>query len=145
MWKPVDYGIPSSLGAMAVNPAFAKAHPHAVEDILRAALHAYAYCSSSQSHIDECVGYAARLSGPTYDKKLNASIWRTETQVVKANPTPGRPLGGIDPANVAKLVDMLHQFKIVPAGVTAAEARGWFDTSFVSDITTGGKLVWPAP
>ncbi|WNI16015.1 ABC transporter substrate-binding protein [Actinacidiphila sp. ITFR-21] len=145
VWKPVDYGIPSSIGAMAVNPAFARAHPHAVEDILRAALHAYAYCSSSAQHTDECVGYAARLSGPTYDKKLNASIWTTETQVVKDNPTPGQPLGGIDLGNVAKLVDMLHRFKIVPEGVTADKAKGWFDTSFVSAVYAGDRLVWPAP
>jgi len=145
VWQPVDYGIPSSIGAMAVNPAFAKAHPDAVEDILRAALHAYDYCSSSQEHITECVGYAAKLSGPTYDKTLNETIWKTETQVVKDNPTPGQPLGGIDPGNVTKLVDMLHQFKIVPSSVTADKAKGWFDTSFVSSLYTAGKLVWPAP
>lgn len=145
VWKPVDYKIPSSIGAMAVNPAFAKAHPHAVEDILRAALHAYAYCSASEAHISECVGYAAKLSGPTYDKKLNATIWKTETQVVKENPTPGQPLGGIDSANVTQLVAMLHQFRIVPSSVTAAKATGWFDTSFVKDIYSGDKLVWPAP
>jgi hypothetical protein len=27
VWQPVDYGIPSSLGAVAVNPAFAGEHP----------------------------------------------------------------------------------------------------------------------
>jgi NitT/TauT family transport system substrate-binding protein len=145
VWKPVDYDVPSSLGAMAVNPAFAKAHPHAVEDILRAALHAYDYCSSSDKHATECVGYAAKLSGPTYDNKLNATIWKTETQVVKDNPTPGQPLGGVDPHNVAKLVDMLHQFKIVPSSVTADKAKGWFDTSFVNNIYAADKLVWPAP
>ena len=145
VWKPVDYDIPSSIGAMAVNPAFAKAHPHAVEDVLRAALHAYEYCSSNEAHISECVGYAAKLSGPTYDKKLNATIWKTETQVVKENPTPGQPLGGIDPANVGKLVDMLHQFEIVPSSVTGTKAKGWFDTSFVKDIYADDKLVWPAP
>ncbi|MCW2505022.1 MAG: hypothetical protein JWO79_3306 [Actinomycetia bacterium] len=145
VWKPSDYDVPSSLGAMAVNPAFAKAHPHAVEDILRAALHAYDYCSSSAKQIAECVGYAAQLSGPTYDKKLNATIWTTETQVVKDSPTPGQPLGGIDLANVTGLVDMLHQFKIVPDSVTADQAKGWFDTSPVTNIYAAGKLVWPAP
>lgn len=145
VWQPVDYGIPSSIGAMAVNPAFAAAHPDAVEDVLRASLHAYDYCSSSQEHITECVGYAAKLSGPTYDKALNATIWKTETRIVKDNPTPGQPLGGIDRGNVARLVDMLHQFTIVPAGVTAERAEGWFDTSFVSSLYAAGKLVWPAP
>ncbi|MFD3589147.1 ABC transporter substrate-binding protein [Streptomyces sp. NPDC058683] len=145
VWKPVDYGVPSSLGAMAVNPAFAKAHPHAVEDILRAALHAYDYCAASAAHITECVGYAADLSGPTYDKKLNATIWKTETQVVKDNPTPGQPLGGLDPKNVTALVAMLHQFAIVPADVTADKAATWFDTSYVKNIYADDKLVWPAP
>ncbi|SDN49267.1 ABC transporter substrate-binding protein [Actinacidiphila guanduensis] len=145
VWQPVDYGIPSSIGAMAVNPAFARAHPHAVEDVLRAALHAYAYCSASPARTTECVGYAAKLSGPTYDKKLNATIWRTETQVVADNPTPGQPLGGIDPGNVTRLVGMLHRFGIVPAGVTAAKAAGWFDTSYVSTLYSDGKLIWPAP
>ncbi len=142
VWKPVDYGIPSSLGAMAVNPAFAEAHPHAVEDILRAALHAYAYCAE---HVTECVGYAAGLSGATYDKELNATIWRTEIQVVRDNPTPGQPLGGVDPDNVGRLVDMLHQFHIVPDSVTADRAKGWFDGSFVRNIYANGTLVWPAP
>lgn len=124
VWQPVDYGIPSSIGAMAVNPAFAAAHPHAVEDVLRASLHAYDYCSSGQAHITECVGYAAKLSGPTYDKGLNATIWKTETQVVKDNPTPGQPLGGIDPGNIAALVDMLHKFGIVAGRRDRRQGQG---------------------
>ncbi|NEB03457.1 ABC transporter substrate-binding protein [Streptomyces sp. SID13726] len=145
VWKPVDYGVPSSLGAMAVNPAFAKAHPHAVEDVLRAALHAYDYCAASDQHTDKCVGYAADLSGPTYDKKLNKTIWKTETQVVKDNPTSGEPAGGLDTRNISKIVDMLHQFDVVPAAVTAGRAQKWFDGSYVKSLYAGGKLVWPAP
>jgi putative hydroxymethylpyrimidine transport system substrate-binding protein len=145
VWQPVKYGIPGSLGAMAVNPAFAAAHPTAVQDLLRAALHAYSYCSASQAHVAQCVGYAAALSGPTYDTKLNEQIWTTETQVVKDNPTPGRPLGGIDPANVVALVDMLHQFSIIPASVTSAQAATWFDGSYVKAVYQGDALIWPAP
>jgi putative hydroxymethylpyrimidine transport system substrate-binding protein len=145
VWQPVTYGIPSSLGAMAVNPAFAKAHPTAVQDLLRAAIHAYAYCSASPAHAAQCVGYTAALSGPTYDQKLNEAIWTTETRVIKDNPTPGQPLGGIDPANVGKLVDLLHQFKLIPDSVTAADAGAWFDNSYVSAIYKSGSLTWPAP
>jgi putative hydroxymethylpyrimidine transport system substrate-binding protein len=145
VWQPVTYGIPSSLGAMAVNPAFAAAHPTAVQDLLRAALHAYAYCSASQAHVAQCVGYAAALSGPTYDTTLNEQIWNTETRVVKENPTPGQPLGGVDPKNVTALVDMLHQFSIIPAGVTSAQAASWFDDSYIKAVYRGDTLVWPAP
>jgi NitT/TauT family transport system substrate-binding protein len=145
VWQPVKYGIPSSLGAMAVNPAFAAAHPTAVQDLLRAAIHAYGYCSASAAHVAQCVGYTAALSGPTYNVTLNEAIWTTETQVIKDNPTPGQPLGGIDPANVGRLVGLLHEFKLIPAGVTAAEAATWFDNSYVSAIYRGTTLAWPAP
>jgi NitT/TauT family transport system substrate-binding protein len=145
VWQPVKYGIPSSLGAMAVNPGFARAHPTAVQDLLRAAIHAYGYCSASAAHVAQCVGYAAALSGPTYDQKLNEAIWTTETQVIKDNPAPGQPLGGIDPANIGKLTDLLHQFTLIPGTVTAADAAAWFDNSYVSAIYQGTTLVWPAP
>ncbi|MGW1713326.1 ABC transporter substrate-binding protein [Streptomyces sp. NPDC002156] len=145
VWQPSDFGVPGSLGAMAVNPAFAAKHPHAVEDILRAALHAYDYCTADATKTAECVGYAADLSGPTYDKKLNTTIWNTETQIVKDSPTPGQPRGGIDTANVKGIVDMLRQFDIVSGEVTPAGAEEWFDGSFVKNIHDGDKLVWPAP
>jgi NitT/TauT family transport system substrate-binding protein len=144
VWQPVKYGIPSSLGAMAVNPAFAKAHPTAVQDLLRAAIHAYDYCAASTAHAAQCVGYTAKLSGPTYNALLNEAIWTTETQVVRENPTPGQPLGGIDPANVTKLVALLRQFGIVPAGVTPAKAAPWFDDSYIDAIYKNGTLAWPA-
>jgi putative hydroxymethylpyrimidine transport system substrate-binding protein len=146
VWQPVKYGIPSSLGAMAVNPAFASAHPTAVQDILRAALHAYAYCSSSAAHVAQCVGFDAVASGgATYDTKLNTAIWNTETSVVTANPTPGEPLGGIDTANVGAITALLHQFKIVGASVTLATAESWFSDSYIKAIYDGDTLIWPAP
>jgi putative hydroxymethylpyrimidine transport system substrate-binding protein len=146
VWQPVKYGIPSSLGAMAVNPAFAAAHPTAVQDILRAALKAYGYCSASAAHVAQCVGCAAGLSGgTTYNTRLNTAIWDTETSVVKANPTPGEPLGGISPANVAAITAMLRQFRILPASVTAATTEGWFDDAYLRAIYQGDTLIWPAP
>lgn len=145
VWQPVKYGIPSSLGAMAVNPVFAKAHPEAVQDILRAAVHAYDFCTANDANIQKCVGFAADLSGATYDKKLNAIIWKTETQVVADNPTPGQPLGGLDPKNITALLEMLQQFKIVPNSITSDEAIGWFNDSYIKAIYTGNTLIWPAP
>ncbi|TCL87319.1 NitT/TauT family transport system substrate-binding protein [Curtobacterium sp. PhB142] len=145
VWQPVDYDIPSSIGAMAVNPAFAKAHPTAVEDVLRAALHAYDFCSASEAKTKQCVGYAAKLSGATYDTAQNTKIWTTETKVIADNPTPDQPLGGIDPENVTKLVDMLHQFDIVKSSVTADDAKRWFTNEYIDAITKDGETVWPAP
>lgn len=145
VWQPVNYGVPSSLGGMAVNPAFAAAHPTAVEDVLRAAIHAYQYCSSSPAHVSQCVGYAAALSGATYDTKLNTLIWDTETQVIKEHPTPGEPLGGIDPANVTAIVGMEKQYKVIPSSVDASAVSGWFTDKYINAIYKGDTLIWPAP
>lgn len=145
VWEPVDFDIPGSIGAMAVNPAFAAEHPTAVEDVLRAALRAYEYCSEDEENARECVGYAGDLSGATYDEELNLTIWQTETAVIEANPTPGQPLGGIDPANVAGLVEMLVDLEIVPSAVTPDAAAEWFDDTFVAAVYEGDTLVWPAP
>lgn len=145
VWQPITYGIPGSLGAMAVNPEFAEAHPTAVQDVLRAALHAYDFCASSDENAAECVGYAAELSGATYDEEQNLKIWQTEVEVAAENLTEGTPFGAIDPENVSDLVDMLHQFEIVSADVTAEDAAGWFDDSFIEAIYDGDELIWPAP
>jgi NitT/TauT family transport system substrate-binding protein len=116
-----------------------------VADLLRAAIHAYAYCSATPAAAAQCVGYTAGLSGPTYNTTLNEAIWQTETQVVKANPTPGQPLGGIDPANIGKLVALLHQYAGLVPAITAAQAGTWFTNSYVNAIYQSGTLQWPAP
>lgn len=145
VWQPIDYGIPSSLGAMAVNPAFAAEHPTAVEDVLRGAIHALEYCSTDPDTIAECVGYAADLSGATYDSDLNEVIWATEVDVIQAHPYDAMPLGSIDPANIAALTDMLRNYGIISDTITDAEAESWFDDSYIAAIYDGDTLIWPAP
>ena len=70
--------------------------------------------------------------------------WKS-LQVVKDNPTPGQPLGGIDAGNVTKIVDMLHQFSIIPTSVTSAKVASWFDDSYINADYHGDTLIWPAP
>ena len=65
--------------------------------------------------------------------------------MVAANPTPGQPLGGIDPANIGRLVALLHEYAGLAASVTAAGAARWFDNSYIAAIYQGSQLVWPAP
>lgn len=145
VWEPLEFGVPGSIGALAVNPAFAAEHPTAVEDVLRAALRAYTYCAEDEENARECIGYAGDLSGATYDEELNLTIWQTEAAVIEADPIPGQPLGGIDSANIAGLVEMLGEMEIIPASVSPDAAADWFDDSYVAAIYDGDALVWPAP
>lgn len=142
VWRPFDYDVPSSLGAIAVNPAFAKDHPTAVEDFLRATLHAYEYCAANA---EECVGYTAAQSGDGYDAAHNQKIWETEVATVADSLPENTALGAIDVENYAAIVTMLADYGLLEDPATAAEAESFIDTSFIDAIYADGALVWPAP
>lgn len=140
VWRPFDYDVPGSLGAMAVNPKFAAEHPTAVQDFLRAGLHAFAYCESNGA---ECVDAAAELTGAGYDKKHNLNIWQTEVEVIRETQKAGTPLGTIDTANVQSLVALLNTYGKTDIDPAAGAAQ--FTTSYVKELYSGDALVWPAP
>jgi NitT/TauT family transport system substrate-binding protein len=141
VWRPYDYDVPGSLGALAVNPAFADEHPTAVEDFLRATFHAYEYCLEED---EECVEYAAALSGAEYDVDHNLTVWETETGVI-ADSTAGRALGTLDLTNIDAIVDLLTEYDLLSAPLTAEDAHAFFDSSFGEAVYDGEELIWPAP
>lgn len=142
VWRPFDYDVPSSLGAIAVNPAFAKEHPTAVEDFLRATIHAYDYCADNA---EECVGYTAELSGDGYDAAHNQKIWETEVTTISESLPEGAALGAIDEENYTAVAKMLVDYDLLEDPDTAAKAVDYIDTSFIDAIYSDGTLVWPAP
>jgi NitT/TauT family transport system substrate-binding protein len=140
VWRPFDFGVPGSLGSLAVNPAFAAANPAAVEDFLRASLHAFDHCGVNAA---DCVQWTADLSGEGYDVAHNLKVWNTEYNIVRDNQPEDRPLGLIDLDNV----DAQSAFLIDTAQINAApeNVRSYFDNSFISSIYDGTSLIWPAP
>jgi putative hydroxymethylpyrimidine transport system substrate-binding protein len=134
--------VPSSLGALAVNPAFADEHPTVVEDFLRASFHAFEYC---EENAEECVGYTEELSGAGYDVDHNVKIWTTESEIVRESQPDGANLGAIDEENVLAIVDMLNGYSLLENDISEDEALGLFDPSYVDTIFADGQLIWPAP
>lgn len=142
VWEPTDFDVPGSLGAYSVNPAWAKKHPTAVEDFLRAVFKAYTYCAAAD-HVEECIGYQHDLAGAESDEKHETAIWRTEVKVVSDNPLPVK-FGSIDPANVAALAEVVTTY--AGQDVTPEQAASWFDSSFAEAVVDNDKtVVWPAP
>ena len=140
VWRPFDFGVPSSLGTVAVNPAFAEANPTAVEDFMRASLHAIDYCDEN---VDECVEFASVLSGEGYDVAHNVKIWQTESEIITENQPDGRPVGLVDTTNV----DAISEFLVETDQIAKAPAdvQSYFDNSFIENIYDGTELIWPAP
>ncbi|MBT2517612.1 ABC transporter substrate-binding protein [Streptomyces sp. ISL-90] len=142
VWRPYDFGVPSSLGALAANPGFAAEHQTIVEDFLRASFRGLGYCEEMP---EECVGYAAELAGDGYDLERNVKTWNTEVGIIRKNQPKGRNLGAIDPANVEALAAMLETSSLLENELSPDDALGYFDTAYVDAIYADGRLVWPAP
>ncbi|GCB52266.1 ABC transporter substrate-binding protein [Streptomyces sp. NL15-2K] len=137
-WNPEDYGVPGSFGTTIVNPGFAEKHPHAVEDFLRATLRAQAYC---EKHGAECVGYAAKAAGSSYDVKQNEAIWKIESGLADKSTPKDRPAGYIDTDSVTaegKTLIASGDLKKLP------DVESAFDPSYLKAIYNGTKLIWPA-
>lgn len=140
VWQPADYGIASSLGSFAINPAFGKAHPTAVEDFLRASFKAFQYCGQP-AHVAACIDIEHGYAGPTDDASHEKAVWTAEYGVAAKSPTP-TGFGTVDLKNVAKLAGLVTRYG--GQKVSPAQAKSYFDDSYVDAITRNGKLVWPA-
>lgn len=140
VWQPADYGVPSSLGGIAVNPRFGKDHPTAVEDFLRAVFRAWEYCGDT-ANVDECLGYGKSFAGAQFDQAHEKAVWTTEFALAKANPlkTPY----AVDLDNVASLAGLLSKY--AGAKVDPAAAKADFDNSYATNVVKSGQVVWPAP
>lgn len=140
VWEPSSYGVPGSIGALAVNPAFAEEHPTAVEDFLRAVFRAYQHCAEEAS---ECLELQKELAGAESDPAHEQAVWETEVGVVADNPLPGG-FGTVDTDNVAKLAELISTYG--GQQVDPGAAVGWFDGSFADAVVDDrGEVVWPAP
>jgi ABC-type nitrate/sulfonate/bicarbonate transport system substrate-binding protein len=139
LWNPEDYGIPGTFGTTVVNEDFAAEHPTAVEDMLRASSHAFAYCIDAA---EECVQFAADKSDAGYDVDHNIAVWNTEQALVTSTTPDGAPLGAIDTDILEQEVAFLVDSDQIPADL---EYAGAFDSSYLEAIYEGTELIWPAP
>ncbi len=140
VWEPKDFGVAGSIGSFAANPSFAADHPTAVEDFLRAVVHAYDHCVEDA---DECLGYQAELAGADSDPEHEKAVWATETQVVADNPLPGK-WGSVDLDNVTSLAGIISEYGGV--AISSQDAVSWFSNDYADAVVDdSGSVIWPAP
>lgn len=142
VWQPTEFGIPDSLGALAISPEFGQKHPTAAEDFLRATFKAFQYCAD-EANVDQCIGYQSDLAGAESDPKQSKGTWTTEVKLAADNPLPGK-FGSVDLANVDAMAGVLTESG--GQKVTGEQAQSFFTTAF-ADAVVGddGKVIWPAP
>jgi ABC-type nitrate/sulfonate/bicarbonate transport system substrate-binding protein len=138
-WAPDSYGIKGTFNALVANPSFARRHPTAVEDFLRASFEAYGYC---QSHAATCLADEAKVEGAGYDLASNRREWQIERALVDHSLLPGRGLGAETVAQFRPELQLLVAFRVIRHSVDLSRI---VTPGFVAAIERHGKLIWPAP
>jgi NitT/TauT family transport system substrate-binding protein len=137
-WDPDHFGIKGSFNVIVVDPGFARAHPDAVEDFLRATFHAFAGCVA---HPSPCVAAAAKLQSG-YDVHQNLQEWSLQSKEVLDSRLAGRGLGAESVAQWTPEADLLTQYHLVKK---RPDIAALIDPSYVAAIERGATLVWPGP
>lgn len=141
-WDPADYGVKSAFNTQIVNNTFAQEHPTAVEDFLRASLHAYDWINESDAKLDEALGYAEKRSESGFDKEASLARWQTEVSLIDESQPADLPIGGENAAQWQPEADMLLEYGLIKQ---KADVDAAIDDSFIQKIYDGNDLIWPAP
>ncbi|MGB9111471.1 MAG: ABC transporter substrate-binding protein, partial [Acidimicrobiales bacterium] len=139
VWNPTNYGVAASFGVLIVNSTFARRHPSAVADFLRADLEGFLW---GLGHKQQTVAYAEKLLDPALGESTPIALfrWRVESGLVLKYTPKGEPIGDIDYALIGREYAQDIQLRLIRAGVNIQSA---FDPSFLRVIYRGTTLIWP--
>jgi ABC-type nitrate/sulfonate/bicarbonate transport system substrate-binding protein len=135
IWDPAKYGLRSAFNTQIANAAFAKAHPTAIEDFLRASYAGFAY---SNAHLQTVLAYAAKLTGGgNYDIAASTLRWHVESKLVTSTLLAGHGVGWQTTAQWTPELGYLQQFKLISKPVDLATL---IDNSYNQAIYNGTVL-----
>jgi putative hydroxymethylpyrimidine transport system substrate-binding protein len=139
VWDPTKYDIAASFAAFIANRHFAKTHPTAVTDFLRADLYAFAW---SYAHKTNAVTYTQTLL-PSYlgiTKSLSLFRWRVESVVCVKYAEKGVPFGQV---NLTAAENEYKQDARLGLLAKNQNVTPDFDNSYLDAAYSGTTLVWP--
>jgi ABC-type nitrate/sulfonate/bicarbonate transport system substrate-binding protein len=139
VFDPRDSDIPASFAVFTTSQSFAKDHPTAVADFLRATLHGFDWAAANP---DAAVAATLAKSDPKnfFTPDGEKFRWTTEAQLVKDTTPAGQPIGVVDRQQLAAEIDFLVAAGVIPKGKVDVDAAS--DPSFIEGVTEDGKVVW---
>ncbi len=138
-FDPADEKIPASFAVFTTSADFAKKHPTAVADFLRASLKGFEWADANPA---EGVKATLAKSDPKlfFSPEGEAFRWETERALVRSSTPAGKAIGTIDPARLQAEVDNLVSLGVIPKD--KADVKAAFDTSFIDEVTEGDQVIW---
>jgi NitT/TauT family transport system substrate-binding protein len=136
-WKPAQFGVNGTFNVQVVNTKFLEMHRGAVQDFLRAELHAFDYCVANAT---KCIALTARMAGKTFDVTHELAEWRLESALAMHHTVPGRGVGVETTSEWTPEATAVLQYKLVRKPVDLATAE---NTTIAASLYAGSTLIWP--
>ncbi|GGG61999.1 ABC transporter substrate-binding protein [Paenibacillus radicis (ex Gao et al. 2016)] len=134
---PGQFGAETSFGVIAANNDFAKKHPGAVEDFLRAVSKAHDYAVANP---DEALKVLQGRSQSTYDLKAETNRWAVEREIVETSRLKGKGVAVQTSEQWQREINMLFASKVISKTISANDVM---DNLFIESIYNGETLIWP--
>jgi ABC-type nitrate/sulfonate/bicarbonate transport system substrate-binding protein len=135
-WDPNSFGLKGAFNVFDVNRAWARGHPQAVEDFLRATFEAFHYCLA---HARACVEDAAKYE-VGYNVAQNVQRWGVESGDVGSTLLPGHGVGYQDLSQWLPEYQLLMKYHLVKRSV---DLNAIVNPTYVDAIYQGRSLIWP--
>ena len=139
-FDPQTEQIPASFAVFTTSKGFAKKHPTAVADFLRASLHGFDWATKNQ---DAAVQLTLKKSDPKlfFNPAGEAFRWKTESGLVRSSTPSGKPVGAIVPDKLAAELQTLVDLGVFTKG--KVDAATSYDATFLNEVTKDGAVLWP--
>ncbi len=139
VFDPHDSAIPASFAVFATSKAFAKKHPSAVADFLRATLKGFQYAADNP---DAAVAASLKRSDPKlyFSPTGEAFRWKTELNLVRTSTAKGAAIGAIDAKALGAEVEALITLGVIAKG--SVDVASSINDTFMREITKNGELIW---
>jgi putative hydroxymethylpyrimidine transport system substrate-binding protein len=138
-WRPAQFAVSGTFNVQVVNTKFLEKHRDAVQDFLRAELHAFDYCVANATR---CIDLTAKAAGKTFDVAHELAEWQLESALAIHHSVPGRGVGVETTSEWTPEATAVMQDKLVRKPVDLVTAE---NTSIAASLYHGSKLIWPGP
>lgn len=133
---PGQFGAETSFGVLAANEKWAKQHPTAVEDFLRALLKAHDYAAANP---EEAIAVLAGRSETVYDEQAELNRWKVELELLLEARDPDVGIGWQTDQQWEREVKMLLDADVIKKQLAASDV---IDNSFLQAVYDGSTLIW---
>ena len=139
VWDPTSYGVAASFASLVVNTEFARAHPTAVADFLRADVAGFWWGYATRTRPSPTASSSSRRSSASRARSGASAGGSSPASSSGTHPRPSRSVRSTSPSSGTSTRQDVR-LHLIAAGVNVRNA---FDPTFVSEIYAGTKLIWP--